>query len=472
MEVRAGLGGLAVSGFATEIEISLYSTRSVEAELEIVDAIGRTILAVRLDELKEKLFWLPVTPRPLKPVEVRLLTNMGKVIKQEISFKQHRSPFTIISRSIPVDKTLNNHQLPMDISPLILSSKGLPHTPQAYAGISSIITDSQSLSSLTQDQYRALGDYLGRCNIMLIPTADPSRLQALQNIAGCRGHFIHSFDDLTQVTAKLLKLASLQPPKLPGSRDLLQLQQTGFQQQMIGSLSLYLGGYILLFILLTWRLKNTNYLLLMPVFVATAGILAWTGGGAHQMISWTETVSGENHRRVSSLLLLGGNRRGENTVVLGSDSYLYNVQSESQHPTIRYTQEGSQRILQGHTQLFSQQTYRLTSVNRQASPFSLKLEHNQPTVTLRSEKSTAGSLLLWRGKSYKVPLLTKGKSWQPEEIQGHHPLTSAERLLNRRLAFGDPALLVPYHSGPIERADADIQSSGWLVIRRDAGQLL
>ncbi|MDX2475799.1 MAG: hypothetical protein QNL05_00360 [Gammaproteobacteria bacterium] len=470
MELKAGLGGRVVTGQTSEVKIHLFATRPVTGELEISDANGLTIFPVQLDERREKTLWLPVTAKISRPVEIKLITNRGEVIEKKLSYEHGRTSLTLISRTIPAEQTFNSFHQATGITPVILSAAGLPHIPQAYAGVNAIVSDPQSMSSLSQDQYHALAYYLSRCNIMLLSGANHTVLKDLQSISGCGGRFIQSYQNLSQVRPMLLKLSAKRPPKTPAAQDLMPLRQPPFQQQMITSISLYLGGYIFFFTLVSWRVKKTHYLLLVPALVTAAGILIWTGEGSHHQISWAETESGDNYNKLSSLLMLGGNRRGENRVTIDTKTRVSNFIGESQTPSIHYLQDADLRKLSGFTHLLSPQAYHLTSSSRQLPRFQLSIKEGQPEVIFLGEKSSAKTRLLWRGHTYKVPVLSRDERWQPEKTQAQDPVSLAERLLNRHLAFADPALLLPFSPELAEADKSNIQTTGWQVIRHNPEQ--
>lgn len=470
MELKAGLGGLAVSGRATEMMLRLFSTSPIDGHVEITDSNGVATLPVRLDEQREKIWWLPVNPGAPGSVRVRLITNQGRVIEKQQAFEHSRRPVTIISSTIPAGFGFSGHQQSGRIRPVILSTAGLPHVAQAYAGVGAIVSDAQFLSKLTRDQYHALGQYLGGCGIMLVSDADPAVLERLRDISGCNGHSIDTYADLSAVTALLLRLDAERPPGPPAPAELMPLQRKVFQQRMVSSLSFYLCGYVIFIALVAWRIKTTRYLLLLPVLVAGAGALAWSGTGGHQLISWAETQSGDQYSRVSSLLLLGGDRMGHSSVLLGPDSRLAAIGGDLQLPGIHYQDDGRHRELSGDTRLLVPRACELTSVSRYSPPFSLTLRDGQPQVILQAQAFPHDTRLLWRGHAFTVPVLTKGESWQPLESPGHEPGSPAERLLNRRLAFGDPALLLPFGPGMVDAGGADTQATGWLAIRHEAGR--
>ena len=467
MNLKAGLNGRAVTGEATEIEIRLFASSPINGELEILDSNGLTTLPVQLDERQEKTWWIPVTPRALRPVNIKLITTQGQVIEKAQGFEHSRTLLTLISSTIPVGvTTFSGHQQSSEIVPVILSTIALPHNTQAYASVGAIVTDAQSLSQLAQDQYHALSQYLNRCGILLVATTDKTALERVRNISGCSGHFVDTYEDLSEVTSALLSLNTKHPLKLPPAQELLSLQQTAFQQRMITSLSYYLGGYILFIALVTWRMKKTPYLLLLPALVAGSGALAWSGAGGHQLITWSEIMSGDDYARVSSVLQLGGDRQGRNSITLGPDIQLSDI-GDSPQSSIRYQDDGAHRVLSVYTHLLTPHASKLASVTSYSAPFSLTLENGYPRVMLQAETFPAETRLLWRGRSYSVPMMVQGKSWQPVEATGNQPETAAEKLLNRRLSFGDPALLLPSSAGALDNSESDTQTMGWLVIRHD-----
>jgi len=473
MELKAGIGGHAVIDQASEIKIRLFSSTQFKGKLDIRDATGRITYPVQLDEYKEKIIRLAVTPTAGKTVMVRLITEHSGEIEKQLTFNISDKPLTIISSTIPVSMSLKKHQQADSIIPLILAAQELPHNPQAYTGINALISNEKTLSRLSDKQYHALSTYLSRCGILLLSQSRQSLLKDLQNMSGCSGRFVHNFTALSQVTPILLKLHSEIPPKLPGLQDLMPLQHSLFQHQMITSLSLYLGGYVFFIALLSWRVKKTIFLLVLPVLAAAAGTLAWSGSASHLLISWAETVSGDNYSRVSSLLLLGGDRLGDSKINIAADTLIVNPGQGSQYPDIQFQKYGTRRTLNVHTQLLSPQTYLLTAIKPLVPSFTVKLIDNYPQVVFLGEVFPDKPRLLWRGGTYVIPILKKGKAWQPDKKQGTFPTSAQERLLNRRLAFDSPAVLLPIIiPEQTTTADSQMQSTSWMVIRHNPEQSL
>jgi hypothetical protein len=254
----------------------------------------------------------------------------------------------------------------------------------------------------------------------------------------------------------------------------LALQLPAFQDSMVTSLSLYLAGYIALMALLGWQMQKTNYLLILPVIAAGAGILAWTGGGSARMISWAETQSNDSHLRVSGLLLLGGDRRGENSLVHDaavSISPVGNLFSgKTEHYRSRRLEQHSRRELSVHTAMLAPVAYQLTGVSRRAPAFTLLLKQGVPELVYHAESAVNQARLLWQGYTYRVPPLAKGESWHPHETVKQLAQSAETKLLQRHLEFASPALLLPFALDPRSLAAADIQGQGWLVIRHDPGE--
>lgn len=472
MDIRAGLGGQAIDGLASELEISLFSSQSFTGEVEITDGLGRTVIPVQIDEQKLNSRWLAVTPDRHQPIQVNLVINGNRVLSKQLTFEVNKNPFSIISSSIPRSQTLDKLQYSNSNTPLILPSMGLPHTIPATAGVAAIVTEPESLASLTDAQYNALNHYLERCGFMLVTAAQGSMLKRLKNISGCNGRFVQVFDDITQIPALLDRMQSQRPPGLPSASDLLSLQPTDLKQQMVPTITIFLGAYILLILLISLRLKNLNYLFLLPVFASIAGIIAWSGQGSQQMISWAETESGDNQVRVSSLLLSGGNRQGNSSINIGSEIHVLKLNKDSQRPDFSYSKQASYRVMQVKTHLLRPHSLELKYVSHVESPFLLKLENNIPKIIFQGSQPEQNCLLLWQGHTYEIPTLIQGSVWQPEPGSGRQPGTAMERLLNRHLNYDSAALLLPYESAPAHTGTPTMKPAGWLVIRHDQGQLL
>jgi hypothetical protein len=465
MKLKAGLGGQAVSGRTTELEIRLFAATPFDGELHVLDNNGLSILPVHLDELKAHTLWLPVTPEPAGPIRVRLQSNGTDVLEQALAFVLSRTPLTIISSAIPAEAKLDSHQRSKGITPVIISPLSLPHTPQAFDSVDAMIAERSFLSGLSQAQYHALGSYLSGCGIMLLSADMKSMLERLRDVSGCGGKFVQLYDDLSRVSSILLELMAQRPPHLPGPYELMSLQYTGMQSPTANAIFLYLGGYLLFIALMAWRVKRLHYLMLLPPLVAGAGTLAWSGTGSHRLITWAESESGNSHIRVSSLLLLGGDRRGESRVKLQSDARLIKKAGISRHSGILYQDRDGEPVLYGYTDLLAPQTYLLTSVARQSPQFQLAIQDGIPEIVFFGKTSPADTRLLWRGQAYNIPSLTHKDRWRPDESQGHRPAGNEERLLNRRLAYDDPALLLPFTPDSPLLNDSEVQNMGWLVIK-------
>ncbi len=464
MELTAGLSGQAVIGQATEIKIRIYSTATAEAELQLEDANGLISVPLVIDELAEKNLWINVTPKKMSPIQVRLVTSTGQKITKQLYFENNRDPLTLITSSVPSDTSHQKHQQPENIRPVIVSASNLPHRSQSYASILAIVTDAKSLSSLSLDQYQAFANYLSGCNILLLSEPTSTVLNKIKNISGCAGQFVQGYNILSEISPLLQKLKSQRTPKLPSPQNLKPFQQPEFQHNKSLSITLYLAAYILFTALVINYVKKTHYLLLLPVIAASAAVFVWTGTGSSKLISWAETESDSNHLRVSSLLQIGGNRLGENKLTIVGDNSIFNFRTETQHPRIRYITDTSQSELTTHTSFLTPQIYHLTTVSKQTLPYTLTMKQGKPQLKSLQKRGSDTARLLWMGHNHKVPFLSQGETWQPDESNKQLASSPEEKLLHRRLQFETPALLLPYSIDPSPVAN-NIDTTGWLVIR-------
>jgi hypothetical protein len=472
LKLKAGLGGQAVFGHATELEIRLFAATPFDGELQILDYNGLSILPVYLEERKEQTLWLPVIPDQAGLIRVRLQSRVSNIQEHSLVFMLSPTTLTLISRATSGETKLGGYRRLEGTTPTIISTTSLPHTPQAYDSVDAVVAEASFLAGLSQNQYSALGSYLSGCGIMLLSADMKSFLERLRGVSGCGGQFVQVYDSLSRVSSLLVELMSLRPPRPPSAHELVSLQHTGMQTATMNAVALYLGGYLLFTALVTWRAKQLRQLMLLPLLVAGAGILAWSGTGSHRVITWAESESGDGHIRVSSLLLLGGSRRGESRLRLLSDARLISVAGASRSSGIVYQDRDGETVLHGHTDLLSPQTYLLTSVRRQSPLFQLTIQDGIPEIVFFGKRSPAQTRLLWRGQAYNIPSLTYEGRWRPDESQGHRPNNNEERLLNRRLAYGDPALLLPFTSGIPALNGPEVINAGWLVIRPASNILL
>ena len=462
MELTAGLGGQAVTRQASEIAVQLFARLPLDAELEILDANGRNRLPVQLNEQQTKTLWITLTPKDSDtPVRIRLYRRSADnsnhndfLLEKQLRFTLSDTPLTLVSSRIPASGTLGRHLPPGNTRPVILTPDHLPHSPRAYAGIHALVIEPVSLASLSPAQYRALGHYLKGCGILLLSQTSESVLNRVRSIAGCHGDFVQPFTSLSRLSQQLSELRAAQPPKLPGAKALAPLLQNRFKLPLLTSISLYLGGYILFMALLGWQLKQQRYLLLLPLLASAAGAFAWRGEPGQQQFRWTEAQSGDRFARSTALLLLGGERRGEARTTINAETQLTAIPPATPPAQIDYQTATGQRQLSAFTPLLSPRQYRLDSIQAVSTDFQLSLSGGLPVVTFNGAQFPPGVRLLWQGHRYPLPALARGQRWQPAAAQAQQPDSAAERLLNRRLAFNHPALLLPLTG-----------SAGWLVIR-------
>jgi len=471
MELTAGLGGQIVNGRSSEIGIRLFAGNTTHAELQFNDGNGDTSIAVTIEAQSTKRLWVAVNPEPPGPLVVRLVSSEGEVIESELELAYGDTPITIVSRHVSADQPRASHPAVSAIRPVVISSDSFPRNFQAYAGVTAMITDLASLSGLSSEQYRALANYLASCNVLLVSTTKPATLEQLRQLSGCGGHFVRGYQALEQIPALLQTLAAERRLKSPSTQSMLSLQQPAFRDQMASSLTLYLAGYIVFVALVNWRMSKTQYLLILPIIIAAAGILAWSGSGTIRSMSWIEAQSGDSHSRISTLLLLGGDRRGKVSVSVDGDAALSLFGDGSQSSLIRYSEQDGRHLLSADADLLRPLAWRLDRVGRQSLPYTLQLRQGQPEVILRGQSSTNQAILLWRGYTYRLPQLETGESWHPHESQKQLALSAPEKLLQRYLQHESPALLLP-HAPRQENFTGPAQDRGWLVIRPGHGWTL
>jgi len=198
--------------------------------------------------------------------------------------------------------------------------------------------------------------------------------------------------------------------------------------------------------------------------------MIWTGKGSNHLTSWAEMESGDSYCRTSSLLMSGGDRHGDNSATVNAGTRLSPISNKTQSPANRYLEHGNLQKLSGFTHLLSPQHYHLNTVINKTSQYRLRLNQGLPEVTFLGDESPAETHLLWRGHSYKVAMLSQNERWQPDQKMAREPDSAAEDLLNRHLAFGDPALLLPATTGLKQAGDSNTQTTDWLVIRHNPQQ--
>ena len=463
MQLVAGLGGQAVEGRTTEFRLRLQASRATRAELHYRDRNGTTSLSIELPAQRELDLWLPLNPPESSAVEVSLQADNMDAVIRHLNFARASVPLTIITHSVSAYAQGPGYAPQAGIRPVILAPQSLPRTAQAYAAVTAMVTDLASISELSTRQHRAFATYLGACKILLLAGAAPEILAQLRKLAGCGGRFVQVYESLSQVAPLLHTLSTESGFQQPSGSELLALDDPSLRSSTATSLGIFLAGYVVFMALVNWRLQQTRYLLLLPLIAAGAGLLAWSGDGDSRSISWLVAQSGDNHARMASLVLLGGDRRGESRALIGANESL--TTNHRGAARIRYLDDQSSRELSTSGDLLRPSIYRLDGVRRQSLPYRLRMQRGIPELAARREAPGERARLLWRGYTYAVPLLTKGETWQPDDQRRQPPRKPEEKLLNRYLDHDSPAVLLPIDPAAL----ADQRNRGWLVIRPEPG---
>ncbi|QYZ64999.1 MAG: hypothetical protein HPY30_02740 [Gammaproteobacteria bacterium (ex Lamellibrachia satsuma)] len=465
--MRAGLLGKFQPGRTTEIGVEIISSRAAKADLSISDANGKTIHHLQLNEHARKKLWFGIKPKKKDgSVTVTLTVPSDKTLTHSINLTATRLPITLVSIA-PNERMRSTAQLKTTEERVIvmLSSAGFPHTTQGYGAVQSIITDLESLAALEQRQSEALGQYLAGCGILLLDKASSSVIERLGRSAGCGGHLIRSYDQLSGIPQLLQQLDGLRPPKLPESTTLALL--TTSQPNL--AVPLYLFGYLLLMVLLSSLLKRPALLLVLPLLTAATGLVVWYGAGVQQLTLWAEAETGDPIARLAAIQYSGGDRRGFQETIFTRDMVITRLENQETSTPIEHREGNDLYHLTSDTALFAPTRYRLDGIVRQPHRFSLILDSGQPIVRNTGARATPAGRLLWKRHSYVLPALSPGETWQPEQ-QGEAPTTPAERLLNRRLSFSNAALLIPISQEWGGFAPSATSTTGWLVIRSSTGE--
>ena len=472
MELKAGLAGQVGSGRATEIEIRLFATSPVSGELLFKDSNGSNRMKIRLSERQEQIIRLPVAPLPLKPLKVWLSGDGFADIGRELTFEQSDQRLTLVASPIPSYQTFDSHRIAQGITPLILSAEGLPYLSQTYDSVVALVMDQRTLSRLSSDQYHSLADYLSRCGTLLLHRTDQGAVRQLRNSAGCGGRYIEAFNDLTEVAPTLQRLGDSGPVTPPTLTDLLTLRESDQRQQMISALSLFLAGYLLLVVLALWRLQKPQLAMLLPLLAAAAAGLAWNGSSQRSLVSWSETESGDKTMRTFGLLSVGGNRRDDFNLALGEGLQLYPPHEKPRDLVIQYEEDGASRRLAASSPLLVQQHYGFSTLQHKETGYTLSMREGVPLIRFPPRGDLSQTKLIWRGQVFDLPSFPTGGSWRPGRHQGRPPVSPAERLICRRLAFEDAALLMPHSVSYDEIPLSAGYAAGWLVIRPARGETL
>jgi hypothetical protein len=448
-------------GRYTEVKVTLHSSQALEGTLQLSDANGITIYPLQLDEGALVTKWLATRPAP--NIEISVYVGKHKLVSQSLRFDFDARATALISDSVPVSNPLLSQLKSPSMKPIIITASALPHRRQSYDSIAALITNADTLSYLDTDQYSALAGFIAGCGSVVIQSLDEQIFHQLQALAGCQARQLRSFLPHQNIATQLPALLSKKPASLPTTDDLLTLTDESEKKQLVMAISIFFSTYLVLMLVATKLTKNTYYWIWLPVLYGLGSWLLWNGPAQHQKISWTENESGDPFSRSSQLILAGGARNGEYQIPVSADSRIYLSGAVKAKPRIESSPKKSIAILTGHSQLFSNTSFRLEQTGETTAPITLTLQQDRPHLEVNGITLPPNSRLIWHGASHALPDSKNLMTWQLESSRGSTLKTAAEKLLNRRLNFNEPAILLPQ----ISRQN----NKSWHIIRLSGAQI-
>ncbi len=322
----------------------------------------------------------------------------------------------------------------------IVSAADLPRLPLAYTHVAALALGRDALARLDEAQLRALLEHIGSCGRVLL-IDPPTQVERLVNQrAACGGRYLLATGADVNAGQVLETLMTRSAGRLPDERELGWLLRD--RDADIRLITLYLGGFLLLFVTLTAvpRLRGVG-LGFCLLATALAGLL-WTGGSRQSFVAWAEVSAMERVARYASL---------ERSTAIGRGAQAVHLQSLARSPmhitgdglVLHWSETVGDRYLDWtasllqEMQVFSAGSFPVESRLRAGTDGSIV------TVCNRGEGATSPAYLHWQGANYEVPSLASGARWIADESTATAEPTPHLRLLTRRSSGHAVTLLQP-----------------------------
>ena len=331
----------------------------------------------------------------------------------------------------------------------------LPRTASTYSHITAIGIDRNALARLEETQLRALLEYAGVCGRILL--VDPSSQVAalMRQRAGCGGRNFITARSKQETRMAMAELIGRPIDSLPDERLLGSLlPQRGAELRLM---TLYLAGFLLIFLLLSRIRRPRGTHLAFSVAAALAAGLLWHGGSRQSFVAWAEAATTERVARYASLERATAKGRGEQVL---------QMQSLERSP-VRIS--GSGLLLQWSAATAERRLEWAPSVLQEAGIYAIGSfpvesnlraveEEDAVTVCNIGGRPSQPGFLRWNGANYAIPALAPEARWRLDETT-LTATTAPQLAVFARRAPGDGLALLQPLSVPVN----DGTREAWLM---------
>ncbi len=327
----------------------------------------------------------------------------------------------------------------------IVAANELPGLLSAYTHVAAVALDGDALAQLDEAQLRTFLEFVGLCGRVLLIDPRVQIEQLVSQRAACGGRYFATSNVDGDSAAALAMLLTRGADRLPDEQALGGLLDN--RGEDVGLIAFYLGGFLLIFIVLTAANRPRGVALSFGLLMTILAGFFWTGGNRHAFVAWAETTTTDSVARYASL---------ERASATGRGSQVLQLQSLARSPVhitgdslvLNWSELASERYLDWSASLLQQmQVFSLGSF-----PVEPRLRASadgaEVIVCNRSDGHTPPAYLHWQGSNYAVPALAPGERLTMNESNITIETLAHLQLLARRTAYRDLALLHPLEVPP------------------------
>ena len=290
------------------------------------------------------------------------------------------------------------------------------------------ILDGESLALLDRAELHTLLEHVGLCGrVLLIDVADSTR-SVLQQRAGCGGRLLVSATSHDDIEALRAALLTVEVPALPDQAQLGRLLP--IQRSDVTSLSIYLLGFLLVYVLLMSVSRARTVALAFCVLACGFAGVLWPGGHRVSFAAWAEVDDGDRVARYRGLERFSSLGRGELT--LDTQSLARSPQSLwGDGLSLTWSDVPDERKLTWNAPLLQQAELMSAGSFPIESTLRAAVREEVAVVCNLGGADSPPAYLRWRGETYPVPSLKSGEQWSTAAAtpaaQSSAPLTLLAR---------------------------------------------
>jgi hypothetical protein len=445
--VQSAWQGVARIGYPSELAVRLLAETETTGTVSLESANTTVSANVNLAAGEPQWVYLPAPYPGSGGTSVAFESGGSIVLRQQVEVTRLEAATTLLA----VIGAAATHLAPPVTAAfdrtLYPETSALPRFPSSYRALSSLVITAEDIAQLTPRQTQALQGYLGACGELIVAAGNSQQLAELKAVAGCGGKRVKPLG--------MEQHRPSAPPPRPAAAELRNLAQ-GSLTNALPSVLLFFAGYVLVLLLVWWRVRSPMLLLTVPLASAALAMLGWTNTApAWHLTSVAQMDSGDTVARYTGIIQVAGMSRAQTMLPLDSR---WGVPESTTPVQLGLTPSVH---LAEKTRLISHRELLVHGVVR-APGIEVSLIGNQVTITNLDTTPLAGAMLAWQGEPYPVPDLIPGQRWLLTGKPHRWEQAAPQNLLRQKSVSGGLWLLLDY---PLPDLRSPIEQSAWLLVR-------